>query len=191
MFVYTVRGGAPRLTQQYVWSWKSSTPRRTDRLIVRPSVRRNVALTWYPKVALGQVCLRVLRCFPVIIPPMPHTYSLIFEASCKRTDGRSVGPFTLNMMLVQKSRVSRRKNIYVVSSLQWLMKMKAVNEGVKWRGISWVWIPSNLTCLYGFGLMLNEVCICAFECNKIRLKSEAAGLNLEVWDKFWAQEYEF
>jgi len=131
MFVYTVRGGAPRLTQQYVWSWKSSTPRRTDRLIVRPSVRRNVALTWYPKVALGQVCLRVLRCFPVIIPPMPHTYSLIFEASCKRTDGRSVGPFTLNMMLVQKSRVSRRKNIYVVSSLQWLMKMKAVNEGVK------------------------------------------------------------
>jgi len=84
---------------------------KEDRPPDRPCVRRTVTLTWYPRVALGQVCLQVLRCYPVIIQPMPHTYSLIFEASCKRTDGRSVGPFPLNMMLVQKSRVSRRKNM--------------------------------------------------------------------------------
>ena len=39
MYVYIVRGGVPRLTQQHIWSWKSSTTRRTDWPSVRPSLR--------------------------------------------------------------------------------------------------------------------------------------------------------
>lgn len=96
--IYIVGVGVPRLTQQHIWSWRTSTPRRTD----RPPVV--TWLTWYPNVALGQVCLRVLRCLPVIIPPVPRTDSLIFETSFKRADGRTLGPISLNMMLVQKSR---------------------------------------------------------------------------------------